>query len=221
VVIVPLLAFGKKLFSFPFSCYREMSLTEKQITVLVSIRDEWNRAERDVKIAEQVCNEIVFPSINELRYGGRRVIEVVHAVVTGAGDEVVDGLLADAKFDCLRARHDAIDTAAAKIAITMESMIDSLKYEAILPAFPEFPLLVKQLGDVRKRIAESRQARENRDALYTAIELDVFPDLVERYQRLLECEPIMRKLALRSRWRDVIAILALVIGIAALIVAFI
>lgn len=198
-----------------------MPLTEKHTAVLVSIRDEWNHAERDVKIAEQVCNEIVFPSINELRYGGRRVVEVMHAVVTGADDEIIDGLLADAKFDCHRARHDAIDTATAKIAITLENMVAHLKYEAILPVFPEFPLLVKQLGDVRRRITESRHARENRNAIYSTIETVDFPDLVARYQRLIECEPIMKKLALRSRWRDVISIVALIASLVALALYFV
>ncbi|MGA7676383.1 MAG: hypothetical protein WCA78_15225 [Rhizomicrobium sp.] len=197
-----------------------MTLTPEQICVLEAIRDEWNRAEGDIKLAEQVCNEIVFPSINELRYGGRRVIDVVHGVLTHAPQNDIDGWLADAKFDCHRARHDAIDTATSKIAITIENMVGKLQYEAILPAFPEFPALVNHLGDVRKRIVESRKGRENREALYTAIEGADFPSLVDRYRRLLECEPIMRRLALRNRWRDAGAIVAIILGIAALAVAF-
>ncbi|MDE2135573.1 MAG: hypothetical protein KGJ49_13370 [Alphaproteobacteria bacterium] len=120
--------------------------------MLGSIREEWNRAERDIKLAEQVCNEIVFPSINELRYGGRRVVEVVHKLLTDANEHEIDGLLADARFDCHRARHDAIDTAVSKIAITIDIMVEKLKYDAILPAFPEFPLLINQGADVDKEI---------------------------------------------------------------------
>lgn len=194
-----------------------MSLTPAQIQVLEAIREEWNRAERDIKLAEQVCNEIVFPSINELRYGGRRVIDVVHAVLTGASQHDIDGLLADARFDCHRARHDAIDTATAKIAITIDIMVEKLKYEAILPAFGEFPALVNDLALVRQKISVSRKARENREAIYTAIEVTDFPALVTRFQSLQASEPIMKQLAKRNRWQDFFGKWGFVFGVAGVV----
>lgn len=196
-----------------------MSLTPEQRRVLESIRDEWGRAERDIKLAEQVCNEIVFPSINELRYGGRRVVDAVHGLLTGAPAQEVDALFADARFDCHRARHDAVDTATAKIAITIEIMVEKLKYEAILPVFPDFALLVNNLAAVREKISISRKDRENREAIYTAIEATDFPDLVKLYQSLGASEPIMRKLAKRNRWRDFWGFWGFVIGGIGLIAA--
>lgn len=162
----------------------------------------------------------MFPSINELRYGGRRLVDVIHGLLNNASEGDIDGWVADARFDCHRARHDAIDTAISKIAIKIDIMVEKLEYEAIIPVFPEFPVLVKQLGDVRKNIARSRENREDREAIYTTVESTDFIGLVERFQRLVECEPIMKKIALKNRWRDVVAVVALVVALAALVVVF-
>jgi hypothetical protein len=37
------------------------------IELLNSVLDQWNRAEEDIKIAEQVANKVVNPSVKELR----------------------------------------------------------------------------------------------------------------------------------------------------------
>lgn len=196
-----------------------MPLTPEQKKMLDAIRLEWNRAEEDIKLAEQVCNEIVFPSINELRYAGRRVVEILYGILNGSPADEIDGLLADARFDCHRARHDAIDTATAKIAIHVETMTEKLKYEAILPAFADFPTLVKALGEIRKKVSVSRRARENREAIYSAIEAADFPALVEKYRSLCANEPIMRVLAKRNRWRDFFGFWGFIVGAVALILS--
>ena len=41
------------------------------------IAHEWNKAEQDIKLAEQIGNKVIIPSISELRYGGRRLIEAI------------------------------------------------------------------------------------------------------------------------------------------------
>lgn len=191
-----------------------MSLSQEQLAVLEAIRVEWNRAEEDIKLAEQVCNEIVFPSINELRYAGRRVVDVVHGILTNGPSKELEDLLADARFDCHRARHDAIDTATSKIAIQIENMTTHLKYEAILPVFADFPSLVHDLSTVRKKVSVSRKQRENREAIYSAIEAVDFPALVEKYRTMLESEPMMREIAKRNRWRDFVGTYGLWIGVA-------
>jgi len=85
--------------------------------LLRAIQDEWNRAETDIKTAETVVNNIVIPSVKELRYAGRRIIDAIMEMTANpsAYDPArVRALLDDAHFDCHRARHDAIDAATAK-----------------------------------------------------------------------------------------------------------
>jgi hypothetical protein len=120
-------------------------LTDDHLASLKNIRTEWDRAEEDIKLAEQVCNNIIIPSIKELRYGGRRIAEVLYQMESGGSEQDISKLLQDALFDCYRARHDAIDAATSKIAIDLEIKVEKLGFEAILPAFQEFPKLV-QIG---------------------------------------------------------------------------
>jgi hypothetical protein len=53
---------------------------------LGSILTEWNQAERDIKIAEQVSMRVVEPSIKELRYAGRRVTEALRLILSDGAD---------------------------------------------------------------------------------------------------------------------------------------
>jgi hypothetical protein len=86
-----------------------MQLSNEAAGLLVSILNEWNRAEADIKIAEQVANKVINPSIKELRYAGRRIVDgLVKAQRDDTSSEVIS-LFRDALFDCHRARHDAID----------------------------------------------------------------------------------------------------------------
>lgn len=201
-----------------------MALSERQIKALESIRDEWNRAEHAIKLAEQVCNEIVFPSINELRYAGRRLIDLIHGTLTGIDEQKLDAILADTLFACHRARHDAVDTATSKIAIQIDLMTTLLQYEAILPAFPEFPSLVSDLTKLSAPIAISRKERENREAIYLTLLAVDFPELVAKYRRLLACEAIIKQVAARNRQRDFFGrwgfILALIALVAAVVFFF-
>jgi hypothetical protein len=54
-----------------------MSLSDDHLALLRAIQDEWNRAETDIKTAELVVNNIVIPSVKELRYAGRRIVDAL------------------------------------------------------------------------------------------------------------------------------------------------
>jgi hypothetical protein len=198
-----------------------MQLSDAHVALLNSILAEWDRAEIDIKKAEQVCNNVVIPSIKELRYAGRRVADVITKMAAGAPQEDIDHLLADAKFDCHRARHDAIDAATSKIAIDLEIMVSKLGYEVILPVYQDFPSLYTKLQAVRDRIAVSRQNRENREAIYSSIEATDFPELIESFNRMRASEHIMIAMAKRRRSSELIGIIGTIIGIAGFVAAII
>lgn len=165
------------------------------IEILKSILAEWNKAEEDIKIAEQVANKVVNPSIKELRYAGRRIVEALVKIQNNAPPDQISALLNDALFDCHRARHDAIDAGTSKIAIDLEIMTRRLGHDVILPAYPEFPRLYKSLRSVRAKIAESRKDRDNREAIYSTLESCDFPALVKQYSDLKENEDMMKAMA--------------------------
>jgi hypothetical protein len=196
-----------------------MSFPDWQSEVLRSILDEWNRAERDIKIAEQVSNNIVIPSIKELRYAGRRIVEALNLMLRGEGETEVRALLADAEFDCHRARHDAIDSATAKIAVDLEIMTKKLGYEVILPVYGDFPKLVQGLIAIRRKITLSREKREDRDAIYSVLQAADFPRLISMFDDMRSSEHIMKTMARRRRRSEAIGVIGAALGLIGIVVA--
>ena len=188
---------------------------------LASIRHEWNRAEEVIKLAEQIGGKVVFPSVAELRYGGRRLIEALHQIGQGGSDETVTGLLQDAEFDCHRARHDAIDSATATIGVEVKIIASKIGYDVILQCHPGFPKLVADLNSVREKIAISRKDRFDREAIYSTIEGDDFHKIVESYKGLMASEEMMKSMARKRRWERVINYGIGVIGLIAMIVSIV
>lgn len=187
--------------------------------LLNSVLTEWNRAEKDIKIAEQVANKVVNPSIKELRYAGRRIVEAILKEQNAAPADDVIELLNDALFDCYRARHDAIDAGTSKIAIDLEIMTSRLGYEVILPVHPTFPKLFQDLQKVRERITESRENRDNREAIYSVLEASDFPALVKSFSELKGNEHIMVAMAKRRRRSELIGVIGGAAAVIAIIVA--
>ena len=136
--------------------------------------------------------------------------------------------LDDARFDCHRARHDAIDAATAKIAADLEIMVEKLGYESILPAFPAFSTLYQNLTNVRDRIRESRGKRDKREDIYSVIEAVDFTKLVVDFNQMRACEPIMVALAKKNRriiffgkWGFIVGVVALILTMIGIVFAVI
>ena len=206
-----------------------MHLTKEHLGLLKDIQNEWNCAEQDIKLAENVVNKIVIPSVKELRYAGRRIVDAIMVISDNpeCPDQVkLTNLLADARFDCHRARHDAIDAATAKIAADFEIMTKMLGYGPILGAFPKFPELYSALTKVRRNIVNSRGDRENREKIYSVLEQCDFRALVVMFEDLRMCEPMMLALAKKERaisfWGKVggaVGIIGLLVGIGGVLIA--
>ena len=176
-----------------------MSLTEERRALLAEIKSEWDRAEEDIKTAEQVTRNIVIPAIKELRYAGRRLADALFFMLTDEDSDEVRKLLDDARFNCHRARHDAIDAATSAIAAELQICMAHLGEDAVLRAYPSFPDLLSEVDGLRERIAESRRERENRERIYTVLEGQDFPELVKQFRAFKRCRPIMEGLARRTR----------------------
>lgn len=190
--------------------------TQSQIdAAFKAVRDEWNKAELTIKLAEQVNGEIVNPAIYELRYAGRRIVEAYDLASTDKA--TILKRLQDAHFDCCRARHDAIDAATSKISAQLENALERLGADILMTHFQQFPDLVERLGLVRDRIAESRGNRESRDHIYAVIAADDLGDIVKIYNRFKASEPLMKQSAKKSRrvvfWSMVLGGLGVLVGV--------
>lgn len=198
-----------------------MSRLDEFAPLLESIRAEWNRAEGDIKQAEQVCAEVINPAVNELRYAGRRLVDAMGMALNGCETEDVRALLTDSLFDCHRARHDAVDAATSKITIDLEIYPEKLGIDVVLQAYSDFPALVAQVDEVRQKIVASRSVRENRENIYTGIEAVDFPALVKNFNKLKASESIMRDLAKKLRKERLFNRVIGVVGVISLAVAIV
>lgn len=159
---------------------------------LAEISAEWNKAEEDIKIAEQIGDTVVYASISELRYAGRRLVDALLSVASeNADEETVRSLVQDALFNCHRARHDAIDAATSAMARNFEHARSRLSSTVILRLTPDFPVIADKLQTLRNKIAESRRQRDRRDLIYSAIEGDDFKKIVEFYLRFKDSQEAM------------------------------
>lgn len=188
---------------------------------IAKILEEWDAAEKVIKKAEQISEKIIIPSIKELRYAGRRIVEALHGILSGADDKDVHNLIQDALFNCHRARHDAIDAATSKIAIDLNIAAEKIGYEILLSSFSKFPELKTAVLEAREQIVQSRKDRENRDTIYSTIASVDFDVLTKLYREFQECEEIMIELAkkgrrdwLVSRALTVLGLLLALLGIA-------
>lgn len=167
--------------------------------LVASILVEWNRAEEAIKLSEQVGNKVVFPSIKELRYSGRRVVDALAAMLRNEGKDAVVAFFEDARFSCHRARHDAIDVATSTMAVELSATIKRLGHKVVLTAYPEFSSLWAELNEIKTKIAMSRVNRKNRDLIYSTIESVDFPALVAKFNRWQAADALMRELAKQER----------------------
>lgn len=172
--------------------------------LLDEIKQEWDQAERDVKQAEQISDNIIIPAIKELRYAGRRLIDVL-AIICGIdsadqndASRLID-LLRDARFDCHRARHDAIDAATSQMTTDLELALEKLGPEVVLQCFHNFQAFRVALETVRNNIVQSRGDRSNREKVYAAIENVNFPELVRYHKELKESDGMMRSIIIARR----------------------
>jgi hypothetical protein len=174
---------------------KQMSIEEFD-AVFSEVSFEWNKAEKAIKIAENIDGDVVIPSIFELRYAGRRMVEAYNQRLSKTESAV--SLLKDAKFDCQRARHDAIDAATSKMTGDLDAAIRYLGASALLRFFPEFSDFYSDLSSVRGKIAISRESREERDLIYDTIQSTDLDRLSKMYIKFKTCEPLMQEAAVKE-----------------------
>jgi hypothetical protein len=199
-----------------------MKLPDEYRATLDKLTKAWDRAERSIKSAENVCEDVVSPAVNELRYAGRKLVESWQLLLAGKAEDANERLR-DALFDCCRAEHDAIDAATATMAMRTLNATHSMGFDAVLRSFPDFPQLTRAIAAIQRLAEESRAERNNRQATYALMQEAQFPELLRLYRAFLDSEDMMRGLAkverrnaLRSRIMFWVGLVSLVVALAGL-----
>lgn len=140
------------------------------------------------KIAEKASVEFGSPSVFELRYAGRKIVEFFALKNNPDPTQDPEAKLQDAICDCHRARHDATDHATTEIVLRLDAARKQFGHEAMREIFPEYSALRAELSRIRMKISDSRKDRIKRVRFYSEIEKENLPKAMKLYERFLEVE---------------------------------
>jgi hypothetical protein len=201
--------------------------------LLQDLISQWNIAERRIKKAEQVHgNEVVVPAIFELRYAGRKLIDVLEIVLKKdvrddtEAHEQARRYLADGIEDCVKAKHDAIDAMVDFVTNWFNEIEQKLGLHPLTELFPEYLDVTSRIADVQDKIAQSRERRgEPRDGVYDSIENDDYQPILQLFNKMRLSRARVQRIAAKQKWREIIVlwstIIAAIGGIAAVIAVLI
>lgn len=172
--------------------------------------DGWMRAEEVLKITERIKNETFIPSVKELRYASRRVVQAHIEVGTGnATDDCIHVHLTEAIENCRKARHDAIDSAINFVHEQLDKVSSTVGLAVLSQAFPRYAELRGRIRAIDARIVLSRRDRGVIDDEYEAIKRDHLNQVVDCYFELESSADVIKDIQRRERrtfWLGVVGV---------------
>jgi hypothetical protein len=178
---------------------------------------DWVRAEEVLKMAERLKNEVFIPSIMELRYAARRVVQAELDFANGyATDDEIGAHLTEAIENCRKARHDAIDSAVNFVHEQLDVLKDNVGLPVLVQAFPGYAALRARINEIDERIVASRKNRAKLDDEYEAIKREHLTQIVDLYRQMECSRPAIESIIKKQKWDFVqgVILVGLVVGIA-------
>ena len=104
--------------------YKTIRLRTATAVRISTICERWNNIEQQLKEYELTAGGVAIPSINELRYAGRRLIDALNVIVNHPNPtedkaiEQIEEHLIEAERCCENADHDIVDARTSSSAST-------------------------------------------------------------------------------------------------------
>jgi hypothetical protein len=173
---------------------------------------QWGHAEEVLKMVERVKNEAFYPSIKELRYAARRVVDAHNEAARPKPDhESIKVHLIEAIENCRKARHDAVDSAINFIHDELDKLVRLAGLDTVHQAFPSYGALQVRLRDVSELIVQSRKARTALDDKYEEVKREHLTEIVAWYGEMQTAIPVIG--AIQRRRKNDFWVSAFVIGV--------
>ena len=147
---------------------------EHVINLLRRVSELWNETEEFVKLAEQVNeSEVVIPSVNELRYAGRRCIDLVQLYLNdnnpGSSDATeATNIAATIEQYALNAKHDCLDSMSTGVRGDIADLCDEYTTNIVMHHLDVVGIRNK-IFEIDEFIRESRRNRQGREDTYDAL----------------------------------------------------
>lgn len=189
---------------------------------LAEVTALWNRIEERAKEVEHFRGEAIVACINEMRYAGRRVVDVLHYQENGTAPADFDARenLAIAKNYLINADHDLTDAVIFFAHIRILRVIDQHGLDKVCSLCSGFKDLYPSLKEAQEIVKGSRADRTRRRAEYDRLAADYVPKIIDLHRRLEGIQALQVKqdeaLAQVGLWVRVTAGLSLAGSIASL-----
>lgn len=156
---------------------------------LNEIAIRWNAVEGHLKRTERVRLEVVINAINELRYGGRIVVDAIAI----AGDPNLSNnekctqlakKLEEVKNNCIRAHADATDALVLFYHGHLEMNVEEIGISIVMTHFPQYSQMAAKIKEINIFMANSREERLTRQDIYERINAEHLPALEGIYDQM-------------------------------------
>ena len=165
---------------------------------IAALCEDWNEAEKCVKEGELFNKDAVMPSINELRYAGRRLVDACAAAQNG-DMRAADAHLLEAGENLTKARHDVADSVIGYISERASDIREQVGASALKKNFSGYENLFGTLKNASRQILLSRKDRTRRNEIYGGIMRNEFPVLRELYDSLEASLPAIEQNIAKDR----------------------
>jgi hypothetical protein len=198
-------------------------MDEKTRATLREIAIEWDKAEKLMKLAERLRAEVIQPSVNELRYAGRRLVDALNITDEIEGDESkreqFDRFINDCLFRVHCAQHDAIDASVLFVQRAVQEYEAEFGLVLLITHFPAVAELRAAMAEADGVIVSSRQYRGNRAQEYDKLALNHLPTIITVFNTIatnrMSLEALVRDRSTQNRrfhWTNAFIIIAAIIG---------
>lgn len=170
---------------------------------LIEVATEWDRAEALVKQAELLRSEVVQASINELRYGGRKLIDALQILSEDSIDDVeIEKAYASINAclnNCYCAQHDAIDALNLFVKRALKAYEVEFGIKLLAEKFPDYYSIKALLDEGDDLIVDSRGNRTERQIKYKKFGDKIYSELLVYYRKLKSGREIFQALIVAQR----------------------
>lgn len=208
---------------------------------LARIARLWDTVEGRIKTVERIRLEVVVASINELRYAGRRLVDLINILLASdctqdAQDDVqkrldeIHGIVFEIEQNIIRANNDAADAAVLFIHDRFEFLINEFGATTVFTYFPEYPKILTRIRAINDFMSQSREERHKRNDIYNDIFESYLPEALQLYDAMIASEALIKadieeskrlqsKRDQWAKWGYIVGVVGTVVGIVSLIVA--
>ena len=153
----------------------------------------WGEAEKTIKLSEKLSGEALIPAINELRYTGRSMTNAITAYYgTESGsdkDQEIKRHLTEARENCRRADHDAVDGIIFYIEKRLGELESFVGPSIVATFFPEYTETIKKINQVSENMTKARDGKQDSmEKSYEEIKQGLLPDIIDFYSSVSESE---------------------------------